>query len=395
MNMKKFFLINLLGVSLAAPAMAATPTLEELYKIIQRQQAEIDALKNQNKVVEERLDYTAEVAEKAAESPAQSLLAKTSLGGYAEAHYNNFKDNDGRDDEVDLHRFVIFMGHEFSDTVRLFTELEVEHSVAGDGENGEVEVEQAYVEWDYTKGHRAKFGQYLIPVGILNETHEPDTFYGVERNNVERNIIPATWWEDGAMLSGEIAPGLSYDGGAHSGFFIDTAGGDFKVRDGRQKGSEAVANDGAYTARLKYTGLAGLELATTLQYQSDVQQGKGTENSAATLWEAHVIYGMDGFNLRALYAAWDIDGSDFEAAGYDEQTGWYVEPSYRINDKLGVFTRYSEWDNQAGVNLDTEVEQIDVGMNYWLHPRVVLKADWSDYRNSPNDAFNLGVGWSF
>ena len=41
----------------------------------------------------------------------------------------------------------------------------------------------------------------LVPVGFLNEVHEPPTFYGVERNPVEKNVIPTTWWEGGIGIS--------------------------------------------------------------------------------------------------------------------------------------------------------------------------------------------------
>jgi hypothetical protein len=324
----------------------------------------------------------------------------TQVGGYGEHHFNDFKH---KDDKVDAHRFVLFVNHQFSDTVRLFTELEVEHGLVkdtADGSNGgEVELEQAYIEWDYTQGHSVQFGQFLMPVGILNETHEPDTFYGVERNNVEKNIIPATWWETGIQLIGEIAPGLSYNAAVTSGFEMDADDG---VRSGRQKSANAVAEDLAFTGRLKYTGIAGLELAGTVQYQQDVTQGNATlttETAEALLTELHAVYQTGDFGLRALWASWDIDNDDFEALGTDEQEGWYIEPSYKLTDKLGIFARYSEWDNEAGNSDNTEVEQWDYGVNYWLTERVVLKADYSEQvvpaGKVGSDAFNLGVGWSF
>jgi predicted porin len=268
-----------------------------------------------------------------------------------------------------------------------------------------VEIEQAYIEYDYAQHHRAKAGVFLMPVGIINETHEPDTFYGVERNNVEKDILPATWWEAGAMFSGELAQGLSYDVGVHSGLFIDPAhpdGGKYKIRDGRQKASEAKGDDLAYTGRLKYTGVPGLELAATVQYQSDLWQGEtfgGEDEADATLWEAHAIYNSGPFGIRALYAHWDIDDAiEAVQAGADEQEGFYIEPSYRLSPKLGLFARYSEWDNQAGDSSDTEKEQYDIGVNYWLAENVVLKADYMRQEVEVGDelrGFNLGVGWSF
>ena len=412
--MKKKTLLALVGLTLATVTQASPPSLEEMWALVQQQQAEITQLKSQLTATEQRVTQAEEkteatfaAVEEVTTGPVSKLAEwadKTSVGGYGEVHYNNLtSDNSGNSkDEFDLHRFVLFFGHQFNDDLRMYSELEVEHDVACSDCAGEVEIEQAYVEWDYAQNHRAKAGVFLLPVGIINETHEPDTFYGVERNSVEKDILPATWWEAGTMFSGELAEGFSYDAGIHSGLFIDPAAGQWKIRDGRQKASEAKGDDLAYTGRLKYTGVPGLELATTIQYQSDLWQGEtfgGEGEVDATLWETHAIYNHGPFGIRALYARWDID-SAIEAieVGADEQEGFYLEPSYRLTEKLGLFARYSEWDNQAGSNNDSEKQQYDVGVNYWLDEHVVLKADYMRQEveaGSELRGFNLGVGWSF
>ena len=276
----------------------------------------------------------------------------------------------------------------------------MEHSLAGEGKEGEVELEQAFVEYDLNAGTRVRAGLFLIPVGILNETHEPDTFYGVERNPVESNIIPTTWWEAGAGVGGELAPGWSYDFAVHSGLFLEPGSGDFKVRSGRQKVSEARADTGAATGRVRFTGIAGLELGAAVNYQSDLAQDQAGDSIDAFLYEVHAAYRSGPFGVRALYASWQIDDAiNMVAAGADEQSGFYVEPSYRLCERWGLFARYSEWDNQAGAGNDTEYAQMDVGVNYWLHPRVVFKLDYQS-QDAPAGAseyegVNLGVGLSF
>lgn len=389
--------------AVAQQAAASEPTMAEVLRLLKQQQAEIEALKARLSETDTRVEQTATAVEATASAVESATrrsdtyakvadwAERTQIGGYGEIHYNN-KEN-GNTDQIDAHRFVMYLAHDFNDRVRFFSEVELEHSLAGDDKPGEVELEQAYIEWDYADHHSAKFGLFLVPVGILNETHEPETFYGVERNNVESRIIPATWWESGVMLGGDIAPGLSYDFGVHSGLETDA----FDVRGGRQKSAEAVAEEFAYTARLKYTGIAGLELAATVNYQEDLLQGlvAGADEASGLLYETHAAYQAGPFGLRALYAQWDIDGDQAQAAGRDEQKGWYVEPSWRLTPKLGIFTRFSEWDTQAGDSADTEVEQFDVGFNYWLVENVVLKADWSDQQNGDGDSFNLGLGWSF
>ncbi|MDH4040004.1 MAG: OprO/OprP family phosphate-selective porin [Gammaproteobacteria bacterium] len=395
-------------------ASAATPSPEEMWAIIQQQQAEIARLKEQVAAADEeiketgvRVDATASMVEEGLGSGRQSLASswaeRTQIGSYGEMHYNNLdnQNGDGGDkDELDFHRFVFFLGHEFSDTTRMFSEVELEHSIAGDGQNGEVELEQAYIEHDLSQTTRLKAGLFLVPVGLLNLTHEPDTFYGVERNNVEKNIIPTTWWEGGLALSGEIAPGWSYDTAFTSGLKLNADEGQWQIRDGRQKVSEADASDPAYTANLKYTGVAGLELGATVQYQQDIYQGEYGQDVDAMLYSAHVAWRSGPFGLRAVAASWDIDDAiNTVKAGADTQEGWYVEPSWLLLRELGIFARYSEWDNQAGGGGDTQFSEWNLGFNYWLEESVVFKLDYQ-FQDAPSnqkelDGLNLGVGWSF
>jgi len=394
-------------------ASTPTPTLEEMWAIIQQQQAEIAQLKAQLASADEeiketsvKVDATASMVEEGVAAGGQSLASswteRTQIGSYGEMHYNNLEDqNDtGKDkNELDFHRFVLFLGHDFTDTTRMFSEVELEHSIAGDDQNGEIELEQAYIEHDLNSTTHMKAGLFLIPVGILNQTHEPDTFYGVERNNVERNIIPTTWWEGGLALNGEIAPGWNYDTAFTSGLKLDADAGQFKIRDGRQKVSEADASDPAYTANLKYTGVAGLELGATIQYQQDIYQGEYLDDIDAMLYSAHAVWRSGPFGLRAVAASWDINNAiNNIKEGADQQEGWYVEPSWLLRRDLGIFARYSEWDNQAGGG-DTEFSEWDIGVNYWLVENVVLKADYQ-FQDAPADqaeleGLNLGVGFSF
>ena len=280
---------------------------------------------------------------------------------------------------------MLFIGKQFNHRLRFFSELEIEHALAGDGQPGEVELEQAYIEYDINSRLSAKAGLFLVPVGILNETHEPPTFFGVERNKIEAEIIPSTWWEAGAGLSGRSDSGLSYDVAFHSGLKVPTEGNNaYRIRSGRQKVAEATAEDFAVTGRIKYTGIAGLELALTAQHQADITQG--VEDASARLLEAHAIYKTGPFGLKALYANWDIDSDQAEAIGKDSQYGFYVEPSYAFNDSWSVFARYGEYDTTSGLDNSEAVKQLDLGVNWYLSEDVVIKDD---------DGFNLGVGYQF
>jgi hypothetical protein len=339
------------------------------------------------KAMQEQLNQLADQVE----ANSKTSASDTTIGGYGELHYNNWSNGSGTDKkELDLHRFVIFVNHEFNDNIRFFSEFEIEHAIAGEGQVGEVEVEQAYVQFDLNDSTRANAGVFLIPVGIINETHEPATFYGVERNPVEKYIIPATWWEGGAMLSGHYDSGFSYDAALTSGL-----NGGTDIRDGRQKTAEATANNLAATGRVKYTGVSGLELAATIQYQDDMTQDSSDDIGSATLVESHARWNIADFTLTGLYARWDIEGDGASSLQKDVQDGAYLEASYKITPKFGIFVRQDEWDN--GGSGDTSNTQSNVGFNYWPHEDVVLKADYQAQNDIAGDfdGFNLGIGYQF
>ncbi|MFZ0258320.1 MAG: porin [Gammaproteobacteria bacterium] len=345
-------------------------------------------------------------------SEAASWAERTRLGGYGELHYRNLDSNN----EIDFRRFVLFFGHRFMDRIRFWSELELEHALTGEDAEGELELEQAFLEFDLTATQRLRAGLYLVPVGILNETHEPTTFYGVERNPVERNIIPTTWWEGAIGATGQLpingesplAQGWSYDlmlgSGLNSPISSSNA---FLIRSGRQKVSKAKANDGAVTARIRWRGIPGIEWAATGQYQADITQG--ALDIGATLFETHIDARHGPFGLRALWAGWWLDDGPLglgprsgPSPGRERQTGWYIEPSYRfglpgrIPGELGFFARYNQWNNNAGSGGTGDQEQVDVGFNYWPISDVVFKFDYQEQISTiDDDGFSLGLGFQF
>lgn len=390
---RKRLAIVISSVLFSASTFAASqPSLQDLYQLIKQQQAQIEKLSDRLAENETQTEATADAIDTVSKT---SVLSKSHFGGYGELHYNNLNSKK----VLDLHRFVLFFDHEFNDDLRFASELEVEHVIASSSAGGEVEVEQAYIEYDFNDNLSAKAGIFLMPVGFINETHEPPAFYGVERNNVEKNIIPATWWEGGVAVSGRVSSGFSWDLALHSGLNVPVTGANsFLIRKGRQKVSEADASDLAVTARLKYNGFEGLELAASVQRQNDITAG--AQNIGATLTELQAAVQRGAFSMKALYANWDLDSgvaaTGPASTGRDKQNGWYIEPAFKVTTDLGVFARYSEWDNNAGSSSNTEISQFDLGLNYWLHEDVVLKADYQNQGSAGNDdGFNLGIGYQF
>ncbi|MGK0271412.1 MAG: outer membrane murein-binding lipoprotein Lpp [Cocleimonas sp.] len=363
--------------------------------------ASIDAKEQEaiekNEELENQLGELADVVD--AKETSVVAKSKTYFGGYGELHYSNL-DNNGEDErELDFHRMVLLIGHDFNEKARFISEFEVEHVIASGGSRGAVEVEQAYVELDLKPNLHFKTGLMLMPIGIINETHEPTTFYGVERPIIETTIIPSTWFSTGLALTHELDNGLSYDLMVHEGLKTEDpnsnpAAEPFNIKKGKQKGSFASGFDLGLTARVKYTGKPGLELAGFLQYQPDLDQSaKINYADSATLMGGHVIYQMGKFTAKGLYARWDLAGDLAANAGKDVQDGGYIELDYKHNEKWGVFVRQSAWSQET----DEESSQTDLGVNFYPNKNIVFKADYQLQNEDAGniDGFRLGFGYQF
>ena len=198
------------------------------------------------------------------------------IGGYGELVYRNFAarlENGSRSqlaDEADLQRAVLYFGYKFNDRFLFNSEVEFEHAVTASDKDGETEVEFAYGDYLWKPQANFRAGVVLMPVGLLNEYHEPTVFLGVRRNGVETAIIPTTWREAGFGLYGEAGPWRyrTYltNGLDASRFAADGLG------EGSGEGSHAKAEDPAWVGRLDFTGVPGL-LAGGSAFTGDTGQG--------------------------------------------------------------------------------------------------------------------------
>ena len=97
----------------------------------------------------------------------------------------------------------------------------------------------------------------LLPLGLVNELHEPPIFLGARRPDVEQVIIPTTWSANGIGIHGR-GRGLEYrlflTEGLNARGFSASQG----IREGRQNGSQSLATRAAVAARLDYVGFPGL-----------------------------------------------------------------------------------------------------------------------------------------
>jgi hypothetical protein len=344
---------------------------------------------------------------------------RATVGGYAELHYNK---PIGDEAIMDFHRFVLFVGYSYNDWISFYSELEVEHAIVEGGEeSGEVSMEQTYLDFAISPTFHARGGIMLVPMSIINPVHEPPTFYGVERPDFHRFIIPSTWSEGGAGVTGRLPGNLNYE--AYALAPLDASGfqGRDAVRGGRRKGFESPADNLALTGRLDYQ-VPGL-LAGASFYSADTanetveqdaqEKGVSLDSVPVTIYGAHLAYQVAAFQLRAEYAAGTIGNTDKLNQVYEKNdassafNGLYLEPSLRVWQKdeqsLGVFARYEDINPQAEVESGSVDDSLNftktfLGFNYWPHPDVAVKADYfikSPDEGDESSGYNLGLGWRY
>lgn len=360
----------------------------------------------------------------AAPAAAESSMVLTSYGEMGARFYRR----DTSRNSADLTRFVLGFQHRFDDKTKVVAELEVEHAVTSsdDGDKGEVAVEQAYVERQLSSNWAARAGLFVMPMGLLNENHEPTAYYGVDRNFVETAIIPSTWREGGVQFVGDLDNGLTLQAGISTGFNLnkwdkDAAQSDETVESPlgvvHQEMSQAKSHNLGYFSALNWRGIPGLQLGGALFVGQGGQGQVGTPKMGVTLWDMHVRYTPGAWDLSALYAQGHISRTgDFNVTlvGNDylmpsRFSGWYTQAAYKLWSNgdltLSPFARFERFNTREafadigpGLTPDAAKAEsvITVGANLAVGSGVVFKADVQRFKQSTTEnRLNLGMGWAF
>lgn len=365
-----------------------------------------------------------------------SANTKLTIGGYGEVHYNQALNSEKRQNgTLDVHRMVMLFGYQFSDRTQFVTELEFEHV-------SEVYVEQAFLQHKINRSINFRGGLLLIPMGIVNEYHEPTTFNGVERPLIDSKIAPSTWREIGFGLSGTIQPAfLKYQAYVVNGFNgyngsakLNGSGG---LRSGRQKGAESYISSPNFTGKIEYYGIKGLNLGLSGYFgntQSTLYNGIAKDDEVALAKaDSSVVgismigldarYSLKGLQLRGQLYSVSLSNADqynrFTAknAGTpndlgSSMTGFYVEAAYNVfrslqsvKTELVPFVRFEGYNTHASVPSNISVNKayknsaITTGLTLKLAQGAVLKTDMqfvkSDVASSYSKVFSAGLGVMF
>ena len=227
--------------------------------------------------------------------PAPAAERTTAISGYMDFHFNKHEFQDAR---LEFHRFVLLITRRFCDRIRFVSELELEHAlVEGLEEAGELELEQAYVDFLLSRSFNLRAGMMLVPVGIINERHEPPVYYGVERPFVDTVIVPSTWFEVGAGVHGEVGRGWRYRAFVMSPLNAREFSAEEGLRGGRQKGSDTNIGRPALTGRMEYVGQPGLTIGASFWTGRSGFEFRPRFDVPVTLGEADVRFSRDRLEL--------------------------------------------------------------------------------------------------
>ena len=137
-------------------------------------------------------------------------FGNVSVGGYADLEYGDFENTDA---SFTQHRWVINIGAFPHERLRFNSELEIEYGGPNvPNADGEVKVEQAYMDYLISDAINLRAGALLVPFGRYNLTHDSDLQNLTDRPIMAKDVVPTTWTEAGAGVFGRFSPVLgSYE----------------------------------------------------------------------------------------------------------------------------------------------------------------------------------------
>jgi hypothetical protein len=328
---------------------------------------------------------------------------KTTIGGYGELHYNYEKaENNDPKKMLDFHRFVVYVSHAWSEEWSFRSELELEHNLVKDGQ-GEFQLEQAFLNYTYASYLSFQAGVLLVGSSFINEYHEPIFFLSVERPEYAKHIIPSTWFGNGVGAYGYYS-GFDYRlvilEGLHGSQISPSSG----IRNARQKGFKANAEELLYNLRVDYVNISGLRIGGSVLTNNAVVSD--SSKNRVNIWEIHARYYSKG-----IYSTFEYGDISYQTGELERSRGYYLDLGYNIGHPLDWGLRLIPWARWTDYNTAAETtkggysekmynyQKWLVGVTIFPIKNVVLKADYGIRERlldgQKTKLFNLGFGYNF
>lgn len=409
---KKLTLFATVTIMAMAVSQSRAATEDDLQK-------QLNELANEVKALKKEAAKESAPVERPQSRAMSRILDKTTFGGYGELDYISRRDNgNGKaGNTFDPHRIVLYVNSELSDWITFYSELEWEHG--GDGKNGKVPVEQAFLDFKIASPFNIRAGLLLVPLGGINANHEPTNFNSTERPDLDRILIPSTWREMGAGIHGALGDKVNYELLVLNGLDGSKFSAENGIRNGRQDMDADINRNKAIAGRLEYRPVTNLY--TNLSFYTGNSAKTGTAYTTIAAFDGK--YRINDLEMSGEYVqiyqddpkSLGTDPSKGEIgntmSGYWFETAYHVMPQSLKTGKLAeadalLFARYSRINPQEGVSISSgkyDREYTTVGLSFKPVPSVAVKADYQWYDDNrvagekalDNDKFQITLGYVF
>ena len=321
-----------------------------------------------------------------------------SIGGYGEMFYsrqeNNANSSANINETMDVYRFIPYIGYKFTDNIILNTELEFEHGGADGANGGKAIIEFMYLDFLVNNNFNFRVGNVLVPMGLINEKHEPTLFTTVQRPDTSKYLIPSTWHENGLVMYGEVMEGLEYKIGLFNALDANQTSSTSWIRNGRTGSNQKTGGniDTAIVGRLDYTGTNGLLLGASVYNDQNFD-----------IADIHLDWQYENARVYGVYAMAQRSQGTLASTNAKEAKGGFINLSYDVlssEKSLPIFVQYEEYNTQDkkfdGTSGDV-TKITTIGANYFPHEQVVLKLDYAMKKSgaTDTDTTSLSMGFIF
>ena len=392
--------------------------------------------------------------------------SKFTLSGYGVVNYYNYTKYDtdlNIKDKFDAERLNLYLGYNFNDWISFKSEIEFEHGGTGStveldtqeefGEyeqeieaGGEVKIEQIHINFAIKPYFNVRVGRMKIHFGLAQDLDRPISYFTTHRQEMENEILPLGWYENGVQFHGTFWKRLKYEVSVTNG--LDASGFSSRgwIKEGYQTRFEmSNGNSLAFTGRLdykfgknKYTyfgASAYLNDAAANRPKNDMK-----ESAYVMIFEGHITYDEDYLRFNSVILWGNLENSNIvtsknaslsnnlgvkrtpvgkNALGFSFEGGYEVLHFINPNSKQKVypFVRYDYYDTMQEVEGSVvkkprwERSAIMGGLNWFVHPQIVLKAHYQNRKlgsenidlttlaytgkKQQENTFSAGIGFSF
>ena len=353
----------------------------------------------------------------------------------------------------DVPHAVIYLGYDFGKGWSVQTEIDFEHTgtgaavekefeEAGEWETeiekgGEVELEQFWIQKSFAPQFNVRMGHFVVPVGALNNAHEPLNFFTVYRPEGEYTILPSTWHDTGISLWGragdwryelQLIAGLDAYLFSRDNFIKKGAGSPFEFKVANQYGlATRIDNYSVRNLRVSLSGFYGRAMHNTYPYEAPSERYAGVKGRTAVgaldfeykstrlVARGNFDYGYVGDaaaistmkrNRTANAAPYDKSAVAQNAMAAGFEAGYDILPWFAPRDpaqKLFVFGRYEFYNSyipgpgQSDNVPYTAKHRIAAGINWLPIPQIAVKAEYShrflpsQYNSEPS--VSIGIAY--